>query len=97
MPGAAELRVLEERWLDNDHDAAGGAAGGAAALGTSIGEEDTGGLEDMLWGNIMGFFWPIGAVIWLMREEGVWTQRRRVAVVTGALVNLAFSVMRAAS
>ncbi|MCJ1444587.1 MAG: hypothetical protein MMC23_005089 [Stictis urceolatum] len=137
MPSASELKVLEERWLDNDSPVSGftdttsddspgevtpagaaggplagirrmvglggGGAGGAAAAGAGagaggggfLGDED-GGLEDMLWGNVVGFFWPVAAVVWLMREEGVWSQRRRVAVATGALVNFAFGVMRAA-
>lgn len=57
-------------------------------------DDGRGALEDMLWGNLMGFFWPVGAAVWLTREEGVWSKRRQVAVVTGVLVNLAFGVMR---
>ena len=57
----------------------------------------SGGLEDILWGNIAGFFWAIGAIVWLVREEGVWSKRRQVGVLTGVLVNIAFCVLRAGS
>jgi len=30
----------------------------------------------LIWGNLMGFFWPVGAMFWLMREEGVWSGGR---------------------
>ena len=122
MPSAAQMRVLEEQWLDNDSSpliAGGGSAAvrdgreevGAAAVGgtmlgalpgggggvpTTFGDEDVGSLDDMLWGNVIGFFWPVGAVVWLMREEGVWSKRRQIAVLTGMLVNLVISILRAA-
>ena len=94
MPSASELRTLEDRWIDDTNSAAPtvGSEGGAGLVDDA--EGDGGGLDDMLWGNIMGFFWPIGAVLWLLREEGVWSKRRQIAVVTGMLVNVAFSVFR---
>lgn len=89
MPTGAELLALEERWLDNTHGSATSGAGGADAD-----TEDSGGLEDMLYGNLMGFFWPVGAFFWLMREEGVWSRRRQIAVLSGFLVNLTFGFLR---
>ena len=100
MPTSAQMRILEERWLDSsgaEPSSAGRAlVTGADGLTTGDldGDDDGGALEDMLWGNVAGFFWPVGAAVWLMREEGVWSKRRQIAVVTGVLVNLAFSVMR---
>ena len=89
------MRLLEERWLDAGATTGGGVGGGAATTTTTDDEEMTGGsLEDMLWGNVMGFFWAVGAVVWLVREEGVWSKRRQVGVVTGVLVNVAFCVLR---
>ncbi|KAK3056957.1 hypothetical protein LTR09_001995 [Extremus antarcticus] len=88
MPSGPELLTLEERWLDNGHSpSAGGEEGGFTS-------DDSGGLEDMLWGNLIGFFWPVGAMFWLMREEGVWTRRRQVAVLSGFLVNITFGFLR---
>ncbi|KAL9603130.1 MAG: hypothetical protein Q9219_001333 [cf. Caloplaca sp. 3 TL-2023] len=97
MPSPTSLRRLEERWLDSSHSPASNPSGsGIGRAGDEDEEEDTerGALEDMLWGNLTGFFWPVGAAVWLCREEGVWSRRRQVAVVTGVLVNLAFGVMR---
>lgn len=88
MPTGPELLALEERWLDNGSDAAAGGGGGGDE------DADVGGLEDMLWGNLIGFFWPIGAMMWLMREEGIWSRRRQIAVLSGFLVNLTFGFLR---
>ena len=91
MPSGPELLALEERWLDNTHSTTSGAEGMDVG---GFGGEDAGGLEDMLWGNLIGFFWPIGAMCWLMREEGVWSKRRQIAVLSGFLVNLTFGFLR---
>ncbi|EME49091.1 hypothetical protein DOTSEDRAFT_84554 [Dothistroma septosporum NZE10] len=91
VPTGSDLLALEERWLDNTSNPS--AAGGDGDAG-GFGSEDAGGLEDMLYGNLIGFFWPIGAMCWLMREEGVWTRRRQIAVLSGFLVNVTFGFLR---
>jgi len=88
--------VLEDRWIDESTAPDGGVDGGGGG-GGGVDDGEGGGLEDMLWGNVMGFFWPLGAVVWLLREEGVWSKRRQIAVFTGLLVNVAFSVLRVTS
>ncbi|GAB7366882.1 hypothetical protein MBLNU230_g1244t1 [Neophaeotheca triangularis] len=93
MPRGSELLDLEERWLDNGQS---NSPGGQQDSG-GFGAEDSGALEDMLYGNLAGFFWPVAAVCWLSREEGVWSQRRRVAVLSGFLVNLTFGFLRLAN
>ena len=90
MPTGPDLLTLEERWLDSGSNAA---TAGADDTG-GFGSEDAGGLEDMLYGNLIGFFWPVGAMCWLMREEGVWSRRRQIAVLSGFLVNLTFGFLR---
>ena len=99
MPSPHELRLLEERWLDagNSPGGMGEGGGGGGGGGGSEDEGGGGGLEDMLWGNVMGFFWAVGAIVWLVREEGVWSKRRQIGVVTGVLVNIAFCVLRVGS
>lgn len=91
MPTGDELRALEDRWLDNNDATSGGGADGAGAMNA-----EDGGLEDMLWGNIIGFFWPVAMLIWF-REEGMWTRRRQISVLTGMLVNLTFGFLRITS
>lgn len=52
-------------------------------------------LDDTLLGVLTGFFWPVGAVVWGLREEGVWSRRRGWSVLAGVVVNLGFGVVRA--
>lgn len=96
MPHGAALVALEDRWLDNSATDSGGAGPGPGDGGF---DDDTEGsaLDDMLWGNVIGFFWPIGAIVWGFREEGVWTRRRAIAVFTGICVNLVFGFARVSS
>jgi len=96
MPHGEALLALEDRWLDGSA----GEEGGAGAEGGAGGFDDDAegsALDDMLWGNVMGFFWPIGAIVWGFREEGVWTRRRAIAVFTGLMVNLVFGFARVSS
>ncbi|KXT06548.1 hypothetical protein AC579_1178 [Pseudocercospora musae] len=90
MPTGQQLLALEERWLDSGPNTAEGGTNDAGGFGA----EDSGGLEDMLYGNLIGFFWPIGAMCWLMREEGVWSRRRQIAVLSGFMVNLLFGGLK---
>lgn len=87
MPSGDELRALEDQWLDSND-----AGGGGGAEGGGLNAED-GGLEDMLWCNLIGFFWPVAMMLWF-REEGMWSQRRKISVLTGMLVNLTFGFLR---
>lgn len=96
MPSPAEMRVLEDRWLDStatDPSPALTGEGGDTGWGAGFAVEE-GGLDDMLWGYMTGFFWPLGALVWGFREEGVWSRRRQLAVVMGVLINTIFGFMR---
>ncbi|KAL4919983.1 DUF2407 C-terminal domain-containing protein [Aspergillus aurantiobrunneus] len=101
MPSGAELRELEDRWLDEGSSgmtASGAVPGGE---GASFADDDggfgtgsRGAIDDMLWGAVMGFFWPVGCAMWLRREEGVWSWRKGLAVFVGVVVNISFGAMR---
>ncbi|KAJ9374613.1 hypothetical protein DTO282E5_696 [Paecilomyces variotii] len=100
MPSGSELRELEDRWMDEGTGAvpAGGIGGGGG--GGAFGDDDggfgtgsRGALDDMLWGAVMGFFWPVGCAMWLRREEGVWSWRKGLAVFVGVVINGAFGAM----
>jgi hypothetical protein len=103
MPSPAQIRILEDRWLDssaNDPSASlsgpsGDTAGGTGEAGWGAGfAVEEGGLDDMLYGYLTGFFFPLGSLVWGFREEGVWTRRRQVAVVMGVVINAVFGFMR---
>lgn len=94
MPSGSDLRQMEEQWLDTNNPSGPGVGNddGDGTLGGG-----SGGLDDLLWGNIMGFFWAVGAIVWLVREEGVWSKRRQIGVCTGVLINLVFCILKAGS
>ncbi|KAI5297899.1 hypothetical protein KEM55_004103 [Ascosphaera atra] len=102
MPSGDELRELEDRWIDEGiSDAAGSAAavgggtGNGGGQGLSTADENySGSLDDMMMGVTMGFFWPVGCGVWLLREEGVWSWRKGLAVAIGMIMNLSFGWIR---
>ncbi|KIV98133.1 hypothetical protein PV10_01813 [Exophiala mesophila] len=100
MPSPNTLRNMEDQWLDNSSgagsalDAAGGADGGAGGGMVADDDGQIGALDDMVWGTVMGFFWPIGCLMWGVREEGIWSQRRKMAVVVGVLLNASLGIIR---
>jgi iron-sulfur cluster assembly protein len=102
MPTGAEMRELEDRWMDEGSSADGAGVGLTGPVGGGSDEGGGGGfgsssnsaLDDMLWGAVMGFFWPIGCAMWLRREEGVWSWRKGLAVFVGVVVNVAFGAVR---
>ncbi|KAK5062930.1 hypothetical protein LTR84_005006 [Exophiala bonariae] len=94
MPSPNTLRNMEDRWLDNSTDEGGVLGAGAALDGSSDEEAQAGNLDDMIWGTVMGFFWPIGCLMWGIREEGIWSQRRKMAIVIGFILNIGLGVIR---
>jgi len=96
MPSPSTLRRMEDAWID---DNAGNAGVGAAQSGFDFGDDGLGGgaLDDLLWGNIMGFLWPLGCMGWIIREGGVWSRRRQIAVFTGFVLSLTFGMLRVVS
>jgi hypothetical protein len=96
MPSPNTLLRMEDAWID---DNAGNAGAGAGNGGFDFGEDGLGGgaLDDLLWGNIMGFLWPLGCIGWLIREGGVWSRRRQIAVFTGFVLSLTFGMLKVVS
>ncbi|KAF2262350.1 hypothetical protein CC78DRAFT_319533 [Lojkania enalia] len=95
MPSPTEMRAMEDRWLDSTATDPSPALTGDTDTGWGAGfTVEEGGLDDMLYGYLTGFFWPLGALIWGFREEGVWPRRRQVAVVMGVVLNAAFGFLR---
>ena len=87
MPSPNTVRSMEDRWLDNS----------SSPEGTTVTYDDegtVGQLDDIIWGSVVGFFWPLGCMLWVSREEGIWTRRRKMAVVVGMLVNLGLGCVR---
>jgi len=96
MPSPSTLRQMEDAWID---DNAGNTGAGSGDGGFDFGDDGLGGgaLDDLLWGNIMGFLWPLGCVGWIIRESGVWSRRRQIAVFTGFVLSITFGMLRVVS
>jgi hypothetical protein len=88
MPSPETMRALEDQWLDNSNNVE------TTAGGLADPEDAAGALDDLLLGATCGFFWPIGCLLWAGREEGIWTRRRKMAVVMGVIMNVAVGVLR---
>lgn len=109
MPEGAHLTRAEEAWLDaspsghNSNNANEAGAGGeqtatATVDGWGLGEGSSlSGLDDMFWGNMVGFFGGLTLVGLFLREEGVWSRRRQIAVCTGLVANLVIGFLRMSS
>ncbi|RKF62387.1 DSC E3 ubiquitin ligase complex subunit 3 [Golovinomyces cichoracearum] len=93
MPSPSTLLRIEDAWIDDN------ARGGANVSGFDFGDDVFGGgaIDDMLWGNLIGFFWPLGCVGFFMRENGVWSRRRKIAIFTGFILNMAFGILTSMS
>ena len=96
MPSPSTLRRMEDAWID---DNAGNTGAGAGDGGFDFGDDGLGGgaLDDLLWGNMMGFLWPLGCIGWIIREGGVWSRRRQIAVFTGFVLSITFGMLRVVS
>lgn len=93
MPSADTLRLMEDAWIDNNADNTG------TGEAFDFGDNGVGGgaLDDLVWGNVMGFLWPLGCVGWVIREEGVWSTRRQMAVFTGFMICVSMGMLRVMS
>lgn len=96
MPSPSTLRQMEDAWID---DNAGNTGTNSGDGGFDFGDDGLGGgaLDDLLWGNILGFLWPLGCVGWIIREGGVWSRRRQIAVFTGFVLSITFGMLRVVS
>lgn len=98
MPSPNTLRALEDHWLDNSNGAGGLANGietdGPPGLSPGGDDDNRGALDDMIWGTTMGFLWPIGSLIWGTREIGIFSPRRKIAIVIGIALNLGLGFVR---
>lgn len=95
MPSPNTLRAMEDQWLDNSSSNLSLTQGDEGLSGIDAGEDSgRGALDDMIWGTTIGFFWPIGCLIWGIREDGIFSPRRKIAIVIGVVLNLGLGFVR---
>lgn len=94
MPSPDTLRTMEDAWMDSN--------GPAGPTEDAFGEDPASGgvgalLDVFLQGIATGFFLPVGSLVWLLREEGLWSRRRQVAVVFGVVVGVVVGLFKVMS
>ncbi|KAI1294387.1 DUF2407 C-terminal domain-containing protein [Xylaria venustula] len=108
LPSPDSFRRMEDSWIDDNGAAmptsamSGGASGGMPGLGGGGGggtDSDEVGLvgmvDVMIRGVITGFLWPLGSAGWLIREEGMSSDRWRFMVGVGVLFGVLIGFIRA--
>lgn len=84
MPSPDTLRNLEDSWIDNN-------ASGIPSESNPLEDEYTGlasVLEILFRAMLVGFFFPLGSLTWLLREEGIWSKRWQIFVGFGVVFSL---------
>ncbi|KAI0970850.1 DUF2407 C-terminal domain-containing protein [Xylaria arbuscula] len=110
LPSPDSFRRMEDSWIDDNGAAmptsamSGGASGGMLGLGGGAGggtDSDEVGLVGMvdvlIRGVITGFLWPLGSAGWLIREEGMSSDRWRFMVGVGVMFGVLIGFIRAIS
>ncbi|KAM0494049.1 hypothetical protein ACHAP8_008823 [Fusarium lateritium] len=84
MPSPDSLRNMEDAWIDNNAD---GLPSGSNPL-----EDENAGmasvLDVLIKAMIVGFFFPLGSLTWLLRQEGIWSKRWQIFVGFGVVLSL---------
>ncbi|KAI1122794.1 DUF2407 C-terminal domain-containing protein [Nemania abortiva] len=109
LPSPDSFRRMEDSWIDDNGAAMPAAAmdssahGGSGMLGLGGGgtDSDEVGLVSMvdvlIRGVITGFIWPLGSAGWLIREEGMSSDRWRFMVGVGVMFGVLIGFIRAIS
>ncbi|KAI1750179.1 DUF2407 C-terminal domain-containing protein [Xylaria castorea] len=108
LPSPDSFRRMEDAWIDDNGAAmpAGAGVGSSGMLGMGSGggggtDSDEVGLVGMvdvlIRGVITGFVWPLGSAGWLIREEGMSSDRWRFMVGTGVMLGVLIGFIRAIS
>ncbi|GAW14844.1 hypothetical protein ANO14919_042490 [Xylariales sp. No.14919] len=109
LPSPDSFRRMEDAWIDDNGAAVPTAAanagansgGGMLGIGGSGTDSDEVGLVGMvdvlIRGVITGFIWPLGSAGWLIREEGMSSDRWRFMVGVGVMFGVLIGFIRAIS
>lgn len=104
MPSPDSLRRMEDNWIDNNNTTGGGGGGGGAGLAGEVDVNDTTAEEDegrlaqvvdqLIQAMAVGFFFPLLAMGWLLREEGMLPKRWQVFIIMGVGLGLSVGIVR---
>ncbi|KAH6608212.1 hypothetical protein Trco_004525 [Trichoderma cornu-damae] len=92
MPSPNTLRDMEDAWIDNN-------AGGMPSANASA-EDDVNGisnvLDAMVRGMMVGFFFPLASLIWLLRSD-MWSDKFRIFVGSGVVLSVTVGIVMSLS
>ncbi|KAI0541424.1 DUF2407 C-terminal domain-containing protein [Xylaria digitata] len=110
LPSPDSFRRMEDAWIDDNGAAMPAAATNTAANGGGSGMLGMGGggtdsdevglvamVDVLIRGVITGFIWPLGSAGWLIREEGMSSDRWRFMVGVGVVFGVLIGFIRAIS
>ncbi|KAF6831595.1 hypothetical protein CPLU01_06634 [Colletotrichum plurivorum] len=106
MPSPDTMRSLEDAWIDTNAGgalpgAAGGAGSGDGERGAAAADDAFGAmggiLDVLIEGMFVGFFWPLGCLGWLSREESMLSGRWQDFIGFGVVLSIIIGVIRAFS
>ncbi|KAI0508258.1 DUF2407 C-terminal domain-containing protein [Xylaria bambusicola] len=110
LPSPDSFRRMEDAWIDDNGAAmptaatgvgANGGGGGMLGMGGASTASDELGLvalvDLLVRGVIIGFIWPLGSAGWLIREEGMSSDRWRFMVGIGIMFGVLIGFIRAIS
>jgi hypothetical protein len=87
---------MEDAWLESNATPGGGQTVVAGEVEEMGDEQGMAGLLDTLVKAMcVGFMFPLGSVMWLIREEGMWSRRWQVFASFGFLLSFAIGLIRA--
>ncbi|KAK3683461.1 DUF2407 C-terminal domain-containing protein [Podospora appendiculata] len=105
MPSPDSLRRMEDTWIDSNGAASVASGGDGMGSNGGGGEDGEGGdagdafgfngvVDALIKGMFIGFVFPLGAIGWLLREEGIWSRRWQVFVSLGFFLSLGVGIVR---
>ena len=104
MPSPDTLRTLEDAWLDSSGFGAEGltnsntenaeVANNLVTAGVSEEETVHRVLDTAPMAMAVGFFWPLGTVMWLARQEGMWSRTWHFLALLGFVMSLMLGIVK---
>lgn len=88
MPSPDSLRNMEDAWIDNN-------AGGIPSESNPLEDDNalTSVLDTLFKAMIVGFFFPLGSLTWLLRQTGIWSKRWQIFVGFGVVFSLTIGLV----
>ncbi|KAK0388199.1 hypothetical protein NLU13_4444 [Sarocladium strictum] len=91
LPSPDTMRGLEDAWIDNN--AGDGPNAAAARAFEDEGSSMATVLDVLIRGMMIGFFFPLGSMTWLLRQDGIWSEKWQIFVGSGVVLSLTVGIV----